>query len=132
MDRWGEYWRVTDASVRKLFGEVFGPENVEVEVGGNVLSACAFLHGMVVADLTQAELEYVDPDYQLIVAVRAVRRGAARITGSSSSSPESARLRASIARRASRKIRYYRLSWLACLYRRHEDEVDKVPSSSIP
>jgi hypothetical protein len=80
MDRWGEFWRVTDASVRKLFGEVFGPDNVEVEVGGNVLAACAFLHGMVVADLTQAELEYVDPDYQLIVAVRAVRRSAARTT----------------------------------------------------
>jgi hypothetical protein len=75
MDRWGDFWRVTDASVRKLFGDVFGAENVEVEVGGNVLSACAFLHGMVVADLTQAELEYADPDYQLNVAVRAVKKG---------------------------------------------------------
>lgn len=73
MDQWGEYWRVTDASARRLFGDVFGPANVMVEVHGNVLAATAFLHGMVVTDLTRRELDYCDPDYQLIIAVRAVK-----------------------------------------------------------
>ena len=77
MDQWGEFWRVTDASAKRLFGDVFGAENVEVEVFGNVLAACAFLHGMVISDLTRAELEYRDPNYQVIVAVRAVKRGPA-------------------------------------------------------
>lgn len=74
MDQWGEYWRVTDASARRMFGNVFGPENVTVEVYGNVLAACAFLHGMVITDLTKRELDYQDPNYQLIIAVRAVKR----------------------------------------------------------
>ncbi len=75
MDQWGEYWRVTDASARRLFGDVFGPANVTVEAHGNVLAATAFLHGMVVSDLTTRELDSCDPDYQLIIAVRAVKPG---------------------------------------------------------
>ncbi len=75
MDQWGEFWRVTDASARRLFGDVFGHANVTVEVYGNVLAATAFLHGMVVSDLTVRELDYLDPDYQVIIAVRAVKHG---------------------------------------------------------
>lgn len=74
MDAWGEYWRITDAGARRLFGDVFGPDNVEVEVFGNVLAACAFLNGMVITDLTAAQLDYRDPSYQVIIAVRAVKR----------------------------------------------------------
>jgi hypothetical protein len=73
MDQWGEFWRVTDASARRLFGDVFGPANVTVEAHGNVLAATAFLHGMVVTDLTTRELDYNDPDYQVIIAVRATK-----------------------------------------------------------
>lgn len=73
MDQWGEYWRVTDASARRLFGDVFGTENVTVEAHGNVLTACAFLHSMVTTDLTQRELDFNDPNYQVIVTVRAFR-----------------------------------------------------------
>ncbi len=73
MDLWGEYWRVTDASARRLFGDVFGAANVKVEAHGNVLAATAFLHGMVVTDLTPRELDFSDPDYQVIIAVRAVK-----------------------------------------------------------
>ncbi len=75
MDQWGEYWRVTDASARRLFGDVFGSENVTVETYGNVLTACAFLHGMVITDLTRAELDHQDQDYQVIIAVRALKGG---------------------------------------------------------
>lgn len=71
MDRWGDFWRFTDASARRLFGDVFGLENVQVETHGNVLVACAFLHGLAVHELSKKELDHQDPDYQVIVTVRA-------------------------------------------------------------
>ncbi|MCL5027884.1 MAG: class I SAM-dependent methyltransferase, partial [Bacteroidetes bacterium] len=38
MERWGDYWRFTDLSAKKIFSEVFGEENVIVDFYGNVLS----------------------------------------------------------------------------------------------
>lgn len=73
MNIWGEYWRITDAGARRLFGGVFGDAQVQVEVFGNCLSACAFLNGMVIDDLAPADLDYRDPEFQLIIAVRAVK-----------------------------------------------------------
>lgn len=73
MDRWGDYWRFTDASARRLFGDVFGPENVAVETHGNVLASCAFLYGIAAEELKKAELDYRDQDYQLLITVRAVK-----------------------------------------------------------
>ena len=63
MDLWGEYWRFTDRSVRRLFAEVFPPDNLEVKQHGNVLASIAFLHGLDAAELTTDELDYADPDY---------------------------------------------------------------------
>jgi hypothetical protein len=74
MDRWGDYWRFTDASARRLFGDVFGNANVEVGTYGNVLSSCAFLNGMAAEELTQEELDYRDSDYQVLITVKAVKR----------------------------------------------------------
>lgn len=74
MDRWGDYWRFTDASARRLFGDVFGAENVIVETWGNVLVACTFLHGLSSHELTKSELDYTDHDYQVLITVRAVKK----------------------------------------------------------
>ncbi|HVF24899.1 MAG TPA: methyltransferase domain-containing protein [Anaerolineales bacterium] len=74
MDRWGDYWRFTDASTRKLFGNVFGSDNVMVETHGNVLTACAFLYGLATSELKPKELDFHDPDYQVIITVRAVKK----------------------------------------------------------
>jgi len=71
MDRWGDYWRLTSLSARTLFETAFPAEAVEVSVYGNVLAATAFLHGLAVDELTAAELDVRDDDYQLIVAVAA-------------------------------------------------------------
>jgi len=71
MDRWGDYWRFTDLSIKKLFSEVFGESNVEVYAYGNVASAIAFLKGLSAEDLTHEELFYNDPDYQVTIVVRA-------------------------------------------------------------
>jgi hypothetical protein len=73
MDRWGDYWRFTDASARQLFADVFGAENVTVTTYGNVLAACAFLHGLAAHELKGQELDYHDPDYQMIIGIRAVQ-----------------------------------------------------------
>lgn len=74
MDRWGDFWRFTDASTRRMFGDVFGFENVRVETWGNVLVACSFLHGLASHELTQSELDYTDHDYQVLITVRAVKK----------------------------------------------------------
>jgi hypothetical protein len=74
MDRWGDYWRFTDASARKLFGNIFGPEKVTVETHGNVLIASAFLYGLATSELRAHELDFNDPDYQVIITVRAVKK----------------------------------------------------------
>ncbi|MBE0618580.1 MAG: methyltransferase [Proteobacteria bacterium] len=69
MDRWGEYWRFTTASVTRLFEPVFAG-GVEVESFGNVLAAVAFLQGLAVEDLPNpALLDERDPDYQLLITL---------------------------------------------------------------
>ncbi|HEB87122.1 MAG TPA: methyltransferase domain-containing protein [Gammaproteobacteria bacterium] len=73
MDRWGDYWRFTDLSARKSFGEVFGEENVSVTVYGNVLSCVAFLEGISAEEITEAELFHRDPDYQMTIVIKATK-----------------------------------------------------------
>lgn len=73
MERWGDYWRFTTLSARRLFGEVFPPENVNVKAYGNVLTAIAFLHGLAADELKREELDYHDPDYEVLITVRAVK-----------------------------------------------------------
>ena len=73
-DRWGDYWRFTDSSAERLFSGSFGQENVKVTLYGNVLSACAVLHGLLTHELTNKELNHADPDYQVIIGVRAEKR----------------------------------------------------------
>jgi len=73
-DRWGDYWRFTDLSIKKAFEEIFGEGNVEVETYGNVLSAIAFLHGISAEELTYDELFYKDEDYQVIICIKAVKK----------------------------------------------------------
>ena len=74
MDTFGHYWSFTSASASRAFSDVFGAQNVEVDTAGNVLSAAAFLYGLAAEDLTRAELEDVDSDYEVIITIRARRR----------------------------------------------------------
>lgn len=66
-DRWGDYWRFTTMSLHRLFADVFGAEQVKVEAFGNVLIATGFLHNLAVRDFRRHELEYNDPDYQMLL-----------------------------------------------------------------
>jgi SAM-dependent methyltransferase len=73
MDRWGHNWAFTMRSAELLFHEFFPVENVKVESHGNVLAAIAFLHGLASQELRQHELEFQDPDYQVLITIRAVK-----------------------------------------------------------
>jgi SAM-dependent methyltransferase len=73
MDRWGYYWSFTTRSAEELFGAVFPRDRVQVGTHGNVLAAIAFLHGLASRELRRSELDYLDPDYQLLITVRAMR-----------------------------------------------------------
>jgi glycosyltransferase involved in cell wall biosynthesis len=73
MDRWGDYWRFTSLSSRRLFAEVFPSAQVTVEAHGNVLTALTFLHGLAAEELRQEELDFHDPDYEVVITARAVK-----------------------------------------------------------
>jgi SAM-dependent methyltransferase len=73
IDAWGEYWRFTAQSMRRLFAETFRLGETRIEVYGNVLAAVANLHCLAAEDLTRAELDHRDPDYEVLLAVRAVK-----------------------------------------------------------
>ena len=71
---WGDWWRFTSDSARRLFADAYGPENVEVQAHGNVLSAACFLYGLAAEELSEQELAHRDPDFELLMTIRAVRR----------------------------------------------------------
>jgi glycosyltransferase involved in cell wall biosynthesis/SAM-dependent methyltransferase len=72
---WGGtwHWSFTALSAERMFGEAFPAENFKVETHGNVLAAISFLHGLAFEELRAEELDYNDPDYQVTIAVRAVK-----------------------------------------------------------
>lgn len=72
-DLWGDYWRFTTLSAARLFEGSFPAAGVRVEAYGNVLTSIAFLHGLAAEELDRDQLETRDPDYELLVAIRAVK-----------------------------------------------------------
>ena len=72
---WAEswFWHFTRFSARRLFEEVFSPANIYVESQGNVLAASAFLYGIAMEELSVDELNYHDPDYEVLITARAVK-----------------------------------------------------------
>jgi hypothetical protein len=73
MDRWGDYWRFTDKSIKLLF-EKAGFAKVDVITFGNCLAASAFLQGIAVEDLPDKTLlDKHDKDYQCTLGIVAVK-----------------------------------------------------------
>jgi SAM-dependent methyltransferase len=72
-ESWGNHWcwSFTALSVRRLFEEHFPPGQVEVETFGNVLAAASFLYGLGRGELTRRELDHQDPDYEMVITLRA-------------------------------------------------------------
>ena len=72
-DHWGDYWRLTSQGAARLFGDVFGRERVHVEAYGNLLTAMGFLQGMAAEEFARWELQLRDPDFEVIIGIRAQR-----------------------------------------------------------
>ena len=70
-----DYWRFTPAACTELFAERFGQHRITVRARGNVLTSIAFLTGMAAEELTEREREHADPDFPLLVTIRAVKPG---------------------------------------------------------
>lgn len=71
MERWGDFWRFTSASLERLFSRYFG-KNAEIKSYGNVLAATAFLNGVSLEEIPKIPLlDEIDPDYQVILTIRA-------------------------------------------------------------
>lgn len=75
MDRWGEFWRCTSLCVRRQFVEEFGDARVAVRAWGNLATAVAFLQGLAAEELSEEELACHDPDFEVVITVRAAKAG---------------------------------------------------------
>lgn len=73
MDRWGDYWRFTNLSIKIAFEKIFGKGNVDIDYYGNVYSAKCFLDGLPADKLSYDELFYKDSDYQITIVVKATK-----------------------------------------------------------
>jgi len=75
LESWDDYWcwHFTQLVLHKLFGVVFPAANVTTTGYGNVLAAISFLHGIASSELTQAELDHRDPDYDLVIGLKVTK-----------------------------------------------------------
>ena len=73
---WGStwFWSFTDMAMKKVIAETFPDASVEVNNYGNVLSASAFLFGMGAKELSMEQLDVHDPNMQVTVTVKAVKK----------------------------------------------------------
>ena len=69
----GDFWRVTEAGARRLFGAVFSPLHLEVEGRGNVSVTTAFLHGLAQHEVSPEQFAFYDPYNPTLVCVRATK-----------------------------------------------------------
>jgi len=72
-DEFPDIWRFTSAGLARLADAAFGPGNAKVRVWGNVSVAAAFLYGMAEHELDPAAFDRDDPDYELLLGLRARR-----------------------------------------------------------
>lgn len=72
------HWAFTTQSARRLFEEAFPAGILRIEAHGNVLAAISFLHGLAVEDVRPEELDHRDPNYEVLITLRAVKTEATR------------------------------------------------------
>lgn len=76
VDDWGEYWHFTTQSKRRLFHAHFPRDHVQVSTVGNVFTCICNLHGLAASEVDKVELDTHDPNFEMLVLVRAVKPGA--------------------------------------------------------
>jgi len=70
MDRWGDYWRFTDKSLKMLIEEAAPDSEIEIQTFGNVAVAKAYLDGLALEEFPKEILDYYDNDYQVILTAK--------------------------------------------------------------
>ena len=68
-----DFWRVTPSCAERLFGDVFGGENVSVVAYGNAVLGASFLMGVAVEEVPQRQLRRHDPMFPMLVTLRATK-----------------------------------------------------------
>jgi GT2 family glycosyltransferase/SAM-dependent methyltransferase len=72
----GDFWRLTQAAVLRLFADVVPVEHVSVVTHGNVRTCAAFLYGLAAEELRPEDLDYDDPWFPLLHCIRVVKPSA--------------------------------------------------------
>lgn len=70
-DRW--CWSFSTAVARRMFETHFPSSHYTLEAFGNAFIATAFLQGLSTAEVSQDELDFRDPRYDLLLAIRATK-----------------------------------------------------------
>lgn len=74
-NRWGEHWRFTKKSIKKLALEAGFMENdIEIESYGNVKILTAFLYGLNSQQISSEDYDYNDEQYPLIISAKLTKK----------------------------------------------------------
>lgn len=69
MERWGDYWRFSQLSIRRMLEESFESSKIRIRTYGNLATVVAGLQGLAVEDIDQTSiLDETDEDYPMIIA----------------------------------------------------------------
>jgi len=79
MDRWGEYWRLTDKGLESLLLELKPQAEIDIVTYGNVATAKAFLDGIAFEEMPAGVFDIDDADYQLLVAANVRKPGCSAV-----------------------------------------------------
>jgi len=73
-DRWGDYWRFTPQSCKKIFGDAFGENNIQITPYGNSAVAALFMKGYAIEDLPKSvNLDHEDELFPVVIGIKAVK-----------------------------------------------------------
>ena len=67
INRWGEYWRFTDAAIRKIFKTHF--KIIKLETYGNLFVAEKSLEGFAAEEISKNKLKYKDESFPVLHAI---------------------------------------------------------------
>jgi len=71
-ERWGDYWRFTDKSLKRLLEEEF--KDVEIKVFGNFSTALGLMQGLSVEEIQDKSIfDSVDPTYASVIGFKAIK-----------------------------------------------------------
>jgi len=63
------YWSLTRYAATRLFGDVFGAENVAITSHGNAFAATAWIQGVALQEVMKSKLDPIDDSFPIVVTV---------------------------------------------------------------